>query len=250
MKPRCLAASLLLLCAWPAVPQPQPLHLFVSNGVRAVIEGLQPDAEKAAGRSFTMVFDTTSALKHKIEAGEPFDAAIFTSDAIADLVKEGKLTAESRTEIARCGIGMGVRAGAPKPDIHTPDALKMALRKAKSITYARDGASRKFIEKMFDDFGIAAEVKPKTLLPPGSVEANELVKTGKAEMVLTLVSEIIPARGVALVGPLPKDVQNYVNFAAGASANAGNGEAATKLIQFLKSPAAAPVYRAKGLEAR
>jgi molybdate transport system substrate-binding protein len=109
-----------------------------------------------------------------------------------------------------------MRAGAAKPNIGTPGALKQTLQKAKSISFASEGASRVYLEKMFDQFGIASEMKTKTVLTPSSVKSNELVRDGKAEYILTLVSEILPAApGVELVGPLPGDVQSYVNFAAG-----------------------------------
>ena len=154
-------------------------------------------------------------VKKQIENGEAFDVAILTSDVIDDLAKAAKIAAGTRTEIARCGIGIGVRAGAAKPDIKTTDALKKTLLAAKSITYAQDGASRNYILQMEDKLGIADAMKAKTILEQGSVRSNARVADRCAQMIMTLVSEILPAPGVQLVGPLPAELQHYVNFAVG-----------------------------------
>jgi len=254
MKRRAIAALSvaflggILQPARPAYAQSDAIRVFVSNGVKAVVDELRPEAERKIGHPLSIEFGTSGGLKQKIEAGEKFDAAFLTSDAVADLVKSGKLAGS--TDLARCGIGMGARAGTPKPDIRTPEALKETLHKAKAITYAQDGASRVFIEKMLGGFGIAEQMKAKTILVPGSVKSNEVVAEGKADYVLTLVSEILPAPGVELIGPLPAQVQNYINFSAGVSAKAAHAESGKALVQFFKGSAAAPVYKAKGLEPR
>ena len=195
--------TILLLAALSAAAQTAPIHVLASNGVKAVIDDLKPQAERAIGRPLMIEYGTSSAVKTRIEGGEAFDVAILTSDVIDELAKAGKIAAGTRTEIARCGIGIGVRAGAAKPDIKTSAALKKTLLAAKSITYAQDGASRTYILQMEDKLGIADSMKAKTILEKGSVGSNARVADGSAEMVLTLVSEILPAKGVQLVGPLP-----------------------------------------------
>lgn len=228
-----------------------PVRVFVSNGVKTVIDDLRPQWEHAAGHPLSIEFGTAAALKQRIESGEAFDVAVLTAEAISDLVKGGKVAGASRVELARCGIGVGMRAGAVKPDIRTADALKRTLQKAKSVSFAQEGASRVYLDKMFDQFGIASEMKAKTVLTPSSIKSNELVRDGKAEYILTLVSEILPAApGVELVGDLPTEVQSYVNFAAGVSAKTANAETGKSMIRFLKSPAAGQVFQAKGLETR
>lgn len=245
------AGVVLCLAAPTPTGQGEPVRAIVSNGVKTVIDQLRPQWEKAAGHPVSFEFGTTAALKQRLEAGEAFDVAVLTSDAVADLVKDGKIAAASRAELARCGIGMGVRAGAAKPNIRTAEALKQTLQKAQSVSFASEGASRAFLDRIFAQFGIADAMKAKTVLTPSSVQSNELVRDGKAEYILTLVSEILPAApGVELVGPLPKEVQSYVSFAAGVSAKSGNAEAGKAMIQFLKSSAAASVFQAKGLEVR
>ncbi len=214
------------------------------------MEELQPQAEHAIGRPLAVQYNSTLMVKKKIEAGEVFDATLITTEAVADLIKEGKLAAGSRTELARSELGIGIKAGTPKPDIHTLDALKRALREAKVITYPQDGASRGYIDMMFVRLGIAADLKPKIVLAPGSGPATESVAAGKATFVITLFSEIVPIKGVEILGPLPGEYQSDIKFAAAVSSTAKNAEAGKALIAFLKSPKAAAVLKAKGLEPR
>jgi len=247
MKPRSIAVAL-FLAVIQAAAQNAPLHVLASNGVKAVIDDLRPQAEKAIGRPLTIEFDTSSSVKKRIEGGDAFDVAILTSDVIGDLAKSGKIAAGTRTEIARCGIGIGVRSGAPKPDIKTADALKKTLLASKSVTFAQDGASRVYILQMFDKFGIADTMKSKIVLEQGSTRSNARVADGSAEMIMTLVSEILPAPGVQLVGPLPAEVQSYVNFAAGIGASSRNSDAGKALMKFFASPATAPALKKMGME--
>lgn len=243
-------AALLLFAVPPAAGEGNVVHVFISNGVKAVMDQLRPQAEQAVGRPLAIEFGTTASLLERINDGVPFDAAVLTSEAIRSLMDDGKLKSGSLEDLARCGIGVGMRAGAAKPDIHTVEALKRTLRNAKSISFAQEGASRAYLEKMFEHFGIADEMRAKRVLTPSSVRSNALVRDGEAEFILTLVSEILPAQGVELVGPLPEEVQSYVNFAAGVGANGRSSDGGKALIQFLKGPAAAPVYKANGLEPR
>jgi len=243
-----IAGAIFFLAVFSALAQNAPVRVLASNGVKAVIDELKPQAEKAVGRPLAIEFGTSSVVKKQIESGAAFDVAILTSDVIGELAKAGKIAAGTQTEMARCGIGIGVRAGAAKPDIKTTDALKKALLATKSITYAQDGASAAYILQMENKLGIAETMKAKTILEKGSVASNARVADGSAGMILTLVSEILPAPGVQLVGPLPADVQNYVNFATGISVNTKNADAGKALAKFFSSPAVAPTLKAKGME--
>jgi molybdate transport system substrate-binding protein len=248
------AAGFLWLSTEPAAVQNaspnNALRVLSSNGMKGSMEELQPQSEKAIGRSVAIEFGSTASLKKRIEMGEAFDVTIITTEAIDDLIKQGKLTGASRVDVGRSELGIGIRAGAPKPDIRTPEALKRALRETKSITYPQDGASRGYIEKMFDRMAIAAEVKPKIILAPGSGPATESVAAGKAAMVITLFSEIVPTHGVEILGPLPGEYQSDIRFGAATSATSKNADAAKALIAFLSGPKAAPVLKAKGIEPR
>jgi molybdate transport system substrate-binding protein len=193
-------------------------------------------------------YGSTTGLLRKIDAGATFDVAILTSDAIGALVKQNKLSAPTRTDFARSGIGVAVRSGTPKPDVSTAAAMKRMLEGAKSITYAGDGASRPAIDKMIARLGLTSEMKPRTILTTGSGAAMTSVADGKVDIVMTLMSELLPVRGIDIAGPFPPELQGYVTFGAAANLKAAQLESAKAMIAFLKSAAAGPVYKAKGME--
>ena len=226
------------------------IRVLASNGVKAVMEDIRPQCERTTGHPLAVQFNTTASLKERVEAGEAFDVAIFTSEVMDDLIKEGKIAGGTRADVSRVGIGIGIRAGAPRPDISTPEALKQTLLKAKSITYTWNGASSVYNARMFERLGIAGDVKPKIILQQESTRATASVAEGQNEFLITLISEILPVQGIELLGPLPAEVQSYVDFRAGVSAKSKKAEAAKALIEFLTSPTVAPTFKAKGMEPR
>jgi molybdate transport system substrate-binding protein len=240
------AAVVIALAGLPLAAQ---VRVVASNGVKAAMEELRPQCERAAAQPLRIDYATSASLAQRIENGEAFDVAILTSDLIDALTKAGKISAGARAELGRSGIGVGVRKGAKKPDLGSSGAFKNALLSAKAITYAGDGASRVTLERSFEKMGIADAMKRKTILEQGSTRATARVANGDAELVLTLVSEILPAPGVELAGPIPAEFQNYVGFAAGMSAKPGNSPAAAAVIKLLSGPAVGPVLKAHGMEA-
>jgi molybdate transport system substrate-binding protein len=220
--------------------QKAELHVFTSDGMKPAVEALIPQIEHSIGRKLATQFDASKTLRDKILSGAPFDVAILTSDVIDDLIKQGKIAAGTRAEIARTGIGIGIRAGAPKPDISTPEALKRTLLKAKSITFNPSGASAVHANEMFARLGIAETVKPKLILDAEAGRPQKNVAEGNAELVITLIPEIKFFPGVELAGPLPGDFQSYISFSAGVATNTHNADAAKALIKFITGPAAAP----------
>jgi molybdate transport system substrate-binding protein len=243
-----LAAAVAASVAYIRAQSSAPLRVFASNGFRAVFDDLAPKCEKTIGRQLSTDFGTSTSLQQRAKSGEALDVAVMTSDAIDDLVKNGKLNLGSLVPLGRAGIGIGVPANASKPDIKTPEALKQALLNAKGISYAGDGASRPYIESMMKALGIEKAVAAKTMLEQGSVRAAGNVASGKADVLITLISEILPAPGVALVGPLPARFQHYVSFAAATSVKSENGEAGKSLIACLSGPDAAATLKSKGME--
>ena len=221
---------------------------MISDGMKTVVEDLTPQIEHSTGRKLAAQFNSSKNLRDKIRAGEPFDAAILTSDVLDDLIKQEKISPGGRAEISRTGLGMGVRAGAPKPDIGTPEALKKTFLNAKSISFNPTGASAAPTYAMFSRMGITDAVKPKLVLDADAGRPQMNVAAGKAELVISLIPEIKFFPGVDLVGPIPADFQSYINFAAGIAANGHDKKGAKKLIQFLTGPAVAPVLKAKGME--
>jgi molybdate transport system substrate-binding protein len=245
-----LAAGMLLAASAHDALAQEALRVLVSNGLKASMEKLQAQSEQALGRKLSLEFNSTAGLKARIDAGERFDATLITKEAIDDLVKQGKAAASSRAVLGRSPLVIGIRAGAPRADIGTVDALKRAFLQSKSITYPRDGASRDYIDKMFVQLGIAAELKPKIVLASGSGAATESVAKGQAEMVLTLASETAPVPGIEVLGPMPGALAYDIHFDGVASSTTTEGEAIKKLMAFLTGPQATAVFRANGVEAR
>jgi ABC-type molybdate transport system substrate-binding protein/sugar lactone lactonase YvrE len=235
--------------AAPQAPDAALFRLLASNGMKAVVEELKPQLEHAVGHPLAIEYNSTTGLEERIASGAPFDVAILTSDAVSDLAKQGKLRADTRTDFAKSGVGLAVKSGTPKPDISTPDLLKRTIEAASSITYAGDGASRPSIDSMFETLGIFDKTKPKLVLTKGSGAAMASVAEGKVAVVMTLMSELLPIKGIDIAGPFPAEVQSYVSFGAAANVKAADLAGAKALIAFLKSPAAAPVYKAKGMNA-
>jgi molybdate transport system substrate-binding protein len=229
-------------------PAPEPVRVLSSNGVRAVVEALQPEIERTIGRPLAIEFSTATGLKERIEKGAAFDVAILTPAMIHDLASHQLVVAESEANIARTGVGIGAREGAPRADVTTAEALKTVLLNAKSVAFTEAGQSRSIIDTTYTRLGIAEAMKAKTILK-GPGESPEAVARGEAELVLTLVSEILPVKGIQLLGPLPTELQGYISFAGGRSPTARDAAAADAVLRYLSGPAAEPALKANGMEA-
>ena len=241
-----LAALAAMLCA--AAAGAADIKVLASNGVRATLEELAPSFERETGHKLAITYGLAAVLKRQIEAGEAFDLAILTSGGIEDLAKQGKVDGASRTPIARSGVGIAVRAGAPKPDIGSAEALKRALLSAKSITWAKEGASGTYFASVVQKLGIAEQLAPKLNLAASGAQVGEKIVAGEAELGALLVNEIMALKGVDVVGPLPPELQSYTVFHSGVSAASKNAAAAKALVQFLTTPAARALFKSKGQE--
>jgi molybdate transport system substrate-binding protein len=235
-----------LVCASGTLAHAADIKVLSTIGVRSMVEELAPQFEQQTGHKLVITYGIANVLKKQIEAGEPFDLAIMTAAVADDLIKQGKLVAATRTNVACGGIGIAVRAGAPKPDIGSVEALKGALLDVKSIAYSKEGGSGIYFAGLLERLGIAEAMQPKTTHGAGNVA--ELVAAGEAEMAVQLITERISIRGVELVGPLPAEVQNYIVLTAGVGAQAREPGLAQDFLQFLTAPAVLPVLKAKGLE--
>jgi molybdate transport system substrate-binding protein len=208
---------------------------------------LVPQFEKASGHKVTTIFTGTLDLQKRIAAGETYDLIIMAGPAIDDFIKAGTVVAGTRVNIARSGVGVGVRAGAPKPDISTTEAFKKALLAAKSVGYST-GPSGVYVIKLFQRLGIADEIKGKLKQTPTGVFVGTLLASGEAEIGVQQVSEMSHFPGVDYVGPLPADIQEITVFSSGIQAGAKQTEAANAWVKFLTAPAAAPAFKSRGLE--
>jgi molybdate transport system substrate-binding protein len=225
------------------------IKVIASNGVKEALHELAPAFERETGHKLVIAFGLATALKRPIEAGETFDLAILPAAVIDDLAKQGKVDASARAAIARSGVGIGIKKGAPRPDIRTPEALKRTLLSAKSITWAKEGQSGIYFASLLERIGIAEQMKPKVVPASTGVEVGKLVAGGQAQLGVILVNELMVAPGVEVLGPLPPELQNYTVFHAGVGVGSKDSSAAKALIKFLTTPAAGAVFRAKGQEA-
>jgi molybdate transport system substrate-binding protein len=228
------------------------IKILSSTALNEVMAELAPQFERATGNKLAIQFGASVTLKRKIDDGETTDVAILTPTLIDDLVKQGKIVPDTRANISRTGVGVAVRAGAPKPDISTVESFKKALMAARSIGFtdpALGGLSGVYTAGLLERLGIAAELKPKTRLTSNAPHAlAEAVIKGEIEIGLIQISEIVSEPGLQLVGPFPPELQNFSVFMAGVLANSKEPEAGRALIKFLVSPAALTVIRAKGME--
>lgn len=235
------------------MPEPQPrnadknLLLFSSNSTRAVLAELLPQFERATGTRVATSFDPALVMLKRIDAGETADLAVLGQAAVDALAASRKIIPESRRTLARCGVGVGVRAGAPKPDVSSTAALKAALLAAKSIAHTTSGASGIHFSGVVERLGIADEVRAKAVTNQGGL-IGELVVRDEAELAIQQIPELLAVPGVELVGPLPQELQSISVVTAGIFAGTQHAAAAKALIDFLTTPPAMRVFRAKGLE--
>lgn len=207
---------------------------------------LVPEFERTTGHKVVTIWAPTVEMMQRLKGGETVDLVIIAADSLDELVKARKIAPESRVDLAKSGIGVAIRQGAPKPDIGTTEAFKRTLLAAKSIAYST-GPSGVYIKSLFDRMGIADELKPKMKQVQG-VPIGEVVARGEAEIGFQQVSEILPVAGIELLGPLPADIQRITVFSAGVHVGAQQPDAAKALVRFLTAPAAFPVIRKKGME--
>jgi molybdate transport system substrate-binding protein len=229
------------------------LTVLSAFGMQSVLDDLGPKFERATGHTLAISFATGGATVKRAQDGETADVVIALRQGIDGLVKDGKAIADNVTVLARSGIVVIVRKGAPKPDISSPDALKRTLLAAKSISYvdpASGGASGIHFAKVLDRLGIANEMQSKTVFPNPKTpaEVGVLVANGEAEIGVHVIQEVMSVAGIEIVGPLPGDLQNTIVFAAAIMASAKDAEASKALVNFLRTPEAAAVIKAKGME--
>jgi len=226
------------------------LKVLVGGAYDQVFQALVPGFEKQTGNTVKSEKGPAGTLKKRVVSGEAFDVGIITPAVMEGLIKDGRLDAKSFTPVATVGVGVGVKEGAPKPDISSVEGLKRALIAAKGVAYtdpATGATSGTYIDKLLVRLGIADQVKPKAKLKAGG-HAAEFVASGDADIVLQQASEIIPVKGVVLVGPLPAEIQSTTTYAAAISSQSKQKEAAQTLIKALTSSDAATVLKSKGME--
>jgi molybdate transport system substrate-binding protein len=245
MKARWLIALASLLL--PGIAHAAEIKLLASGAVKEAYLELLPQFEQASGHKVAAEWSSTPDIRKRIAGGEAADLVILADNATQGLIQQGKVAAGARISFAKSGIGVAVRAGAPKPDIGSADALKRSLLEAKSVGYSA-GASGIYLVGLFDKLGIADQVKAKTAHVKPGEPVGEVVARDEAEIGFQQVSELIHVKGIDYLGPLPAELQHITVFSGGVPSAAKQADAATALVHFLTAPAAAPTLKKHGLE--
>lgn len=228
-----------------AAAQAAELQVLAGGGIAGPLRELAPQFESASGHKLVIRFATTPELI-KMATGGPFDLAVVPREVFKDAAAQAQFAPPPNITIARVGLGVAVRAGAPKPDISTPEALKQALLKAQSIATTPASAAGAQVLRAFDALGIGDAIKAKTKAQPGPAQIVEAVVNGDAELGVFLINTIT-APGLDVVGPFPAELQQEIVFDAAVAANTKDAQAAKAFISFLQTPAAITVIKAKGM---
>jgi len=228
------------------------LRVMTSGAFTAAYLELIPRLElltkKKIVTAATSIGTGETSIPNRLRRGEPVDVVIVADGVLVGFIKEGLIMAESYTPLARSAIGMAVRAGSPKPDIGTVDALKRTLLQAKSIAYSASVSGDYLTKELFQRLGIADQVMSKSRLISGGERVGAVVARGEAEIGFQQISELLPVPGLAHVTPLPPEVQKVSVFSAGVAATTRDADAAHALIRFLASSDAADAITKSGLE--
>ena len=223
------------------------LRVFTTRSIATVLEKIGGEFELRTGRKLNVTTDVAARMVRRIDADEPFDFLVAAPAQIDGLINAGKIIPETRTDLARSGIGVAVRAGASKPDVSSVDAFKRALLRARSIAYLKEGQSGIYVAGLLERLGLADAIRSKLTLPETDI-VSELVSRGEVELGIVVITQILTTRGVALAGPLPPEIQSYITFTGGISVNSKSVAAVKELMAFLKSPAAIRIMRSQGME--
>jgi len=251
-RPLAVFAVALGVWACAAPTQAAGIKVLSAGAMKSMVTELAETFRQETGHTVVISSGTAGEIRQKVTAGDPADVVFVTDTVLEQLVAANMLVADSRADIARTGIGVAVREGAPLPDISTPEAFKPPVLAAKSLVYvdpARGATSGIHFAGVLQRLGIADTVKDKTVLWPGGLAAEALVK-GQADLCVHQISEILPVKGVTLVGPLPRELQKVTTYSAALSSRAATPAVARAFIAFVARPSFKAKLAAAGLDYR
>jgi molybdate transport system substrate-binding protein len=238
----CLGAVLTATSATAA-----EVTVIASTAMREVMDGLVPMFERASGHKVAITFLSGSLLPVKVKEGAQADVVVTTPATIDNLVAAGKVVANTRVDFVRSFAGVAVRAGAPKPNVGTPDAFKAALLAAKTVGYSQ-GPSGVHFMSVLERLGITDQVKAKGVVPPLGTRVGTLIAEGKAEIGVQQITELLQIPGIDFVGPLPKELQANIVYATATPTSTKEKAGAAAFVKFIASEPAVPVIKKVGLE--
>ena len=229
-----------------AYVQAAELQVLAGGAMTGPLKELSSKFESASGHKIIFRFGTTPVLIKLVTTGGPFDLAVVPREVFKDAAAQAQFVSGPTIDIARVGLGVAVRSGAPKPDISTPDALKQTLLKAKSIASIPASAAGAQVLGTFERLGIGEAMKAKMKVQATPAKVVQTVANGEAELGVFLIN-VLTAPGLDVVGPFPTELQHEIIFTAAVAKNAKQAEAAKAFITYLTTPAAAAVIKAKGM---
>jgi molybdate transport system substrate-binding protein len=223
------------------------IRLFASGALKEAYIEVIPAFENSSGHKVRLEWSSTTEIRKRVSAGEIHDLVILGDSGTEALIRDGKLVGTTRAVFAKSGISIAVRAGAPRPEIGSADALRKVLLAAKSVGYS-EGASGTYLVGMFQKLGIYDQVRAKAVLAGANIPVGGKVASGEAEIGFHQLSELLPVKGIDIIGPLPPDLQYLTVFSGAIHAAATDRAAASALIVFLTAPASREVLKKHGLQ--
>lgn len=230
-----------------SIVQAAEIKVLASTAVQEILLELTPRFEKESGDKIAVTWSGTENIKNRVGGGEPFDLVIVGATVIDAFIKDGKVAIGSRVDLVNSGVGVAVKAGAPRPDISSGEAVKKSLLAAKVVAYST-GPSGVYIQRMFENMGIADQMKVKSKQTVSGTRVGQYLAKGEADLGFQQESELIHEQGIDFLGPLPAEVQNITIFSSGILTGSNASESAKALQKFLTAPAAFPVIRKNGME--
>ncbi len=227
------------------------LKIFSTIAVQSALEALAPQFEAESGFRLRITWNTAPVLVKRLQAGETADVLLLNRAGIDAMIREGRIRSSSEVTLASSATAIAIKAGAARPDISTPEALKQTLLAARAISYtdpAAGGASGIYFAKLLDRLGIADEINAKTKFPPPAGLSGDFLLTGEADLAIQQKPELLQVPGIEILGMLPGDLHMVTVFVAGVEVSSPHAVPAKALIDFLSSPPATEIFRAKGLD--
>ena len=240
--------ALCVLLTHSTIASAERITVLCSNGFKAVLQEVAPQFEKATKHEVAVSYSVSADLRRRIEGGERFDVAILTPGLADDLIKSGRIVASSRAPLARSGMALAVRRGAPTPDVRTVESLKATLLASQSIAFAKEGSGGVYLMALLKRFGLMEQMTPKFKPTTTGDDVSRAVAGGEAELGVLPLSEILPVPGVTLVGTFPAEIQEYSVMVGGVSLASAPSSGVKALMGFLTSPGIDPVIVKKGME--
>jgi molybdate transport system substrate-binding protein len=224
-----------------------PIRIISSMATKQVLAELVAQYQQGSGQAVAVESVGGVDAAKRVQAGEAFDAVILASNAIEQLTEAGQVVAGSRVDLVRSGVAIAVRAGAPRPDIASEEAVKQAVLAAPSLSYST-GPSGVALARLFERWGIAEQIKDRIVQAPPGVPVGSLVAKGEVALGFQQLSELISLEGIAVLGPLPSEIQIITTFSGGVAASSTQPEAVRAMLAYMASPAATEAKRRQGME--